>query len=252
MIEVMWQEIMTGWIWAAIPIAAMYCYRVWQRNFQRQYGKFTLYRIVRLRVKNRGDKPYYTRHHHFLDAEEDVYDEAWVINGVQSNYPTQFSALPLTSSGMVDAYMVLPEVLPSADNHPHLRSRKDEFRFSYPEPTTRMAVAGVLVNGLQNESDWWYGTTAQYDSQDLTLVVDFSSVPDASKVVKNVSAHVERTKKGGQREKQPLPLGKFGDDIFSTVYEGADKNDTIKITFEIDIDNLERLRTENIDKVGSP
>lgn len=248
MTEDILREILTGWIWMAIPVAALGSYRLWHRRFRRQYGKFTFFKVLKLRIREHGHEPFYTRKHHVLeDASEPVFDEVWVLSGTQSNYRTRFKETALTSSGMVDAFIVLPEVLRSSDNHPHRRHRKDEFVFSYPAPANRIAAAGILVNGLQDSSQWWFGTTAQYDNQELVLVADFSSLPNAASIVYDVRGCLLRKDAGGEPVAEVLGVDVFGEDIFSLTYPHpryseqvtVNEGDAIKIEFKLDLDALE-------------
>lgn len=249
MTEDILREVLTGWIWMAIPVVALGTYRLWHRRFRRRYGKFSFFKVLKLGMRDQGHEPFYVRRHHVLDdASEPVFDEVWVMSGAQSNYPTRFKEMPLTSSGMVDAFIVLPEVLRSSDNHPHRKHRKDEFVFSYPAPANRIAATGILVNGLQDRSQWWFGTTAQYDGQELVLIVDFSSLPNAARIVYDVRGCLVRRDGRGEAVDEVLGVDAFGEDIFSLSYPHpkysgqvtVNEGDAIKIEFKLDLDALER------------
>lgn len=235
MIEKFIEELATGWVWAILPLLGVWVYRQWHRKFRKRFAKFTLYRVLRLRFKERGGKPYYIRHHHTVEGETPVFDETWILNGVQCNYRTRFKPIPISSTGVVDAYQILPTVNRSTDRHPHRRGDLKIFEFSNREPSNRLAATGVLINGLQGESERWFATTAQYDHQSLTLVVDFSSLPGAGSLLSNVSGILEKAVVGPDGERKvPIAVQRIGDDIFSIVHNDAREGDVVKLEFHLE------------------
>lgn len=242
-------ELSTGWIWMAIPVIVLGIWRFYQQRFKKRYIKLVLFKVIRLRLKNLGQPPYYFRKHHSLeDIEEPVYDETWVINGTIANQPTILEPITVTSSGSVDAYQILPSISISKDIHPHRKDDPKEFQFKEETPSRSIAVIGVLTNGIQDEKEWWYGSTAQYNEQDITLIVDFSSLPNAENLIKQVTGTwVSQNHPGskGKISEIPVAINPIGKDIFSVLQKNCHLNDVVKIKFQLDDREMESMSTRN-------
>lgn len=225
------KELSTGWVWATIPLLIISGVRLFRYRFRRRYSKFTLIKVVRLRFKSHGHPPFYTRTMQTKEAESmEVYDEAWMLNGALCNFNVDMRPILITSSGASDAYQFLPAVSGATDIRPHRSQMAGFSTFSSKDKTDRLAALGVLVNGLQEEKDWDYATTAQYRGQDLSLVVDFSSVADVESVVTQVTA-VRRRDVGGRVEEVPVPLNMVGSAIYSAEVKGAQQDDVLALRF---------------------
>ncbi|WP_221030586.1 hypothetical protein [Actomonas aquatica] len=212
--------------------------RLFRYRFRRRYSKFTLIKVVRLRFKSHGHPPFYTRKMQTKEAEpEEVFDEAWMLNGALCNYHVDMRPILISSSGASDAYQILPCVSGAADIRPHRSQMTGFSSFSSKEKTDRLAALGVLVNGLQDEKDWEYATTAQYHGQDLSLVVDFSSVADVEAVVTQVTA-VHRRSVGGGVEEKPVAVTMVGSAIYSAEMKQAEQDDVLALRFRFNRDGV--------------
>lgn len=211
-----------------------YCLR-----FGKEYNKFTYYRIIRLRLRDRGDAPYYIRHHHTIEGRADaVFDETWCMNATQASQKGILEPVRITSSGSVDAIQITPVLNRDADNHPHTRGSSKVFTFSHPEPCTQLAAVGTLINGLQTSDHHWFATTAQYDGQTLLLIVDFTSLPYDTCPISNVASQLERDRiivPKAHVEPQWFE-DHVGSDLFYLKFKNAKKGDVIKFTFVINKD----------------
>lgn len=231
--------------------------RVWlfyRSRFSKEYSKFTYYRVIRLRFRDRDDAPYYIRHHHTLDNVFDaVYDETWVLNGMQCTRSEKLEPVRLTSSGIVDAIQIMPVLDRDADNHPHTRNDAKSFVFSHPTPSTSLTAVGTLINGLQSSEEWWYGTTAQYDNQTLLLVLDFTSLPYEHCPIVNVTSVLERDRQ--QIPKESVATQWFeehvGQDLFYLRLTNAKKGDVVKFKFTVEKDLIPRIKTKKAPRPSS-
>lgn len=247
-------NLLAALIYAALGFAASRVWSFYRQRFSRQHIKFTYYRVVRLRFRDRGDTFYYQRHHHTIEGVSDeVYDETWVLNGVQSTHREKLEPISITSSGEVDAVQIMPILDRNADNHPHSRNDAKIFKFSHPEPTTHLAAVGTLINGLQIPEDWWYATTAQYDGQTLILIIDFTSLPFAGHPIIDVVSILQR--KGMMIPKQTVSAQWFedhvGSDLFYLRFKNAKKDDVIKFKFTIDKHAVPRFKTKGSTRASS-
>ncbi len=184
--------------WILCLIIGAVVSRLWtfyRQRYGKEYNKFTYYRVSRLRFLDRGEAPYYFRHHHTIEnIVEPVYDETWCLNGVQCNHKEELEPVRLTSSGIVDAIQIMPVLNRDADNHPHTRDSAKVFTFSHAHPSNQLVAIGTMINGLQTADQWWYGTTAQYDGQTLLLIVDFTSLPYELCPIVDVTSKLERNR----------------------------------------------------------
>jgi hypothetical protein len=245
-------DLIAALIYAVLGFAASRVWIFYRRRFSKQYLKFTYYRVVRLRFHDRGDAPYYQRHHHTIEGAPDaVYDETWVLNGVQCTHRESLGSVSITSSGIVDAIQIMPVLDRNADNHPHTRNDAKSFKFSHPEPTTNLAAVGTLINGIQRPEDWWYATTAQYDGQTVILVMDFTSLPFEERPISNVTSMLQRG--GAAVPKEAVAAQWFedhvGSDLFYLRFKNAKKDDVIKFTFTIDRNAVPRVKASGTDYV---
>jgi hypothetical protein len=225
-------ELSTGWVWAFIPFACFWTWKFIRKKIMKKYSKFTLFKVIRLRFKELDHPPFYNRTHHSIpDHSEDVYDESWVINGTQCNYDTDLK-IKITSSGTADVQQILPELSLSKDTHPHTGNAPGYWNFT-GENTNRIAAIGVLINGLQNEIDWGFATAAQYNNQDLFLMADFSSLPNAVNIISRTHAKLI-TKEAGEIKHIPMGIEETGPDIYSVSKKNCKEGDVLTIDFKID------------------
>jgi hypothetical protein len=230
-------------IFSTLGFLASRAWTLYTKHFSKEYSKLTYYRVIRLRFKERGDPPYYIRHHHTVkDRSDEVFDETWALNGIQSSKREKLAPVRLTSSGVVDAVQIVPVLDGNADNHPHTRDKVGNFIFSHPEPSTQLAAVGTLVNGLQTKDNWWFATTAEYDGQTLVLIADFTSLPYEICPITEVTSVLERNKIVVPKEaiSQQLFEDHLGVDLFYLRLKDARKGDTIRFTFTINKDAIPR------------
>lgn len=238
-------NLVASFFWMMIGFA---CSRIWafyKSKFHRAYSKITYYRVIRLRFKDRGDAPYYLRHHHTLkNVSEPVYDETWCLNGARCNHKVLLEPVKLSSSGLVDAIQILPVLDRDADNHPHTKDNASLFTFSHPKPSTDLAAVGTMINGLQTEANWWYATTAQYDGQTLLLILDFTSLPFEKCPVSSVTSSLEREKITIPRQSVESQWfeERVGNDLFYLRFRNARKGDVIKFSFSLNLDEIPIIR----------
>jgi hypothetical protein len=236
-------------IYTALGFAVSRIWIYYRQRFKKEYNKITYFRVIRLRFRDRDDAPYYIRHHHTLKGERDaVYDETWVLNGIQCTRREKLLPVHITSSGIVDAIQIMPVLDQNADNHPHTRNDAGKFTFSHPEPSVQLAAVGTLINGLQTSDNWWYGTTAQYDGQTLLLILDFTSLPYETCPVKSVTSVLERNCKIIAKETvaQQWFEEHYGQDIHYLRFRNAKIGDVIKFTFTIDVEAIPRIKNEGV------
>ena len=228
-------SIVSGWVGAALAYIAIKTYTKHKATFDKKHSKFTYFRIIRLRNRERGDQPYYVRHHHTINIQEPVFDETWSLNGSQCNRQEVLEPIRLSSKGIVDAIQIFPTLSRDADNHPHSRESANLFIFSCSKPTDRIAAVGTMINGMQVQEDWWYGTTSQYEGQDLVLILDFSGLPYEVTPIKNVRSILERDRKVVPKEEvySQWHEEKIENDIFYLRFINSKKDDVIKFEFEI-------------------
>jgi hypothetical protein len=245
MIENIFTELVAGAIGTVLGWIGFKFWAQYRARFVQVHTKFTYYRVIRLRFRDRDDAPFYSRDHHTIpNLVEDVFDETLVLNGSHTNIARRLEPIVLTSSGVVDALQILPVLDKDADNHPHTRDEAKRFTFSHDHPSNTLAAIGTIANGLQVPSEWWFGTTAQYDNQTLILVVDFSSLPFDACPVQHVETLLERAR--GVIPKSRVESQWFeehlGGDLFYVKFADARKGDVIRVTFEIDKDKVPRKR----------
>ena len=221
----------------------------YRHRFTKEYSKITYYRVIRLRFRDRDDTPYYIRHHHTIkDISDAVFDETWVLNGMQCTRPEKLEPVRITSSGIVDAVQIMPVLSGSVDPYPHARDNATMFMFAHPEPSTQLVAVGTLINGLQTSDNWWYGTSAQYDGQTLLLILDFTSLPFETCPVRDVRSVLERDGKTVRKEtvSQQWYDDKIQSDLYYLRYKNAKKGDVIKFKFTIDIELVPRIKDEGV------
>lgn len=232
--------------------------RIWifyRQRFTKEYSKITYYRVIRLRFRNRGDAHYYRRHHHTVKGASDlVYDETWVLNGMQCTKPEKLEPVRITSSGIVDAVQIMPVLDRNADVYPHTRDDAKMFTFSHPKPSTQLVAVGTIINGIQTADQWWYATSAQYDGQTLLLILDFTSLPYETCPIRNVTSALERNRIIIPKEAvaQQWFEDNVGDDLFYLRFKDAKKGDVIKFTFKIDIEAVPQIKADEIPKPSAP
>lgn len=241
MIQDLFHNLLTGWIGAILAWLALKTWNFYKIRFEQRYTKFTYFRVIRLRIRDQGHRPYYQRSHTSEGTSTDVYDEVWCMNSLHASKADQLQEIRLTSSGLVDAQQILPLVQQNRENHPHLRDQLNSFTCGYEGETTHLAAAGTLINGLQNRRDWWFGTTAQYDNQTLLLVVDFSSLPVFETPIKGVSTSIERDRKELSKSKVHAQWfeDRRNDRVFYVKFDSAKKGDAIKIHFDVNVAALD-------------
>lgn len=235
-------------ICVAIGAVAARLWTIYRQRFVREYLKFSYYRVVRLRFRDRGDSPYYVRHHHTIEGvSELVYDEVWCLGGTQCSHKERLEAIRFTSSGLVDAIQIMPVLERDVDNHPHTRDSSQVFTFTHAEPITQIAAVGTLVNGLQASDQWWFGTTAQYNGQTLLLVVDFTSLPYETCPIFDVSSRLERDRVTVPKQSVEHQWfeDRLGSDIFYLKFKNAKKGDLVKFTFSVNKDLVPAVKAKN-------
>jgi hypothetical protein len=164
---------------------------------------------------------------------------------VHCSHREKLEPVRLSSSGIVDAIQILPVLDRDADNHPHTRDSAKVFTFSHTEPSTQLAAVGTMINGLQDEKEWWYGTTAQYDGQTLLLIVDFTSLPYEQSPIAGVTSQLERNRV--VIPKQSVEPQWFedhvGDDLYYLKFRNARKGDVIRFKFTVNKDLIPAIKT---------
>jgi hypothetical protein len=223
-------------IFVVIGAIASRAFAFYQLRFRKEYTKVTYYRVIRLRSRGRGDDPYYVRHHHTVERiSEPVFDEAWCLNSTQCNQNEILQPIQFSSSGLVDAIQIMPVLSENADNHPHTRAKTNTFVCAHSEPTTHLTAVGTMVNGLQTEDQWWYGTTAQYDGQTLLLILDFTSLTYETRPISDVRSRLERNSVSIPKHniESQWVENHYGSDLFYLKYKNAKKGDVIKFEFVV-------------------
>jgi hypothetical protein len=187
-------------------------------------------RILRLRRRVADAKPFYTQQIDRLDGKTTpVFDEV-IYTVIQTFEQSQSdSEWHIRSSGVVD-----PRILhPWTDNlfFPDLAARNAESSVfqTISEPSSFYVVQTRTFNGLQ-EGHEDIGTLMNYDTNCARLVVDLSSLPSASRILKRTPKGVLRS---GNKE-TPVGVIELAPNIYCAVQYNAKKNQALRMDLDID------------------
>ncbi|HUB67325.1 MAG TPA: hypothetical protein VL981_07575 [Candidatus Methylacidiphilales bacterium] len=228
--------------WVICLVIGTVCTKLWtyyRLKFSKEHTKVAYYRLIRLRLKSRGDKPYYRRKHHTSkEILEQVYDETWCLQAALCNQKDKLEPIQFDSSGMVDAIQVLPTLDYGMNTLPSTKEKGKAFIYRHPEPCAQIMAVGTMINGLQTPPNWEYGTIAQCDGQTVILILDATSLPVQICPITNVTSHLVRN--GKEISKKSVEGQWFedhvGSDLFYLKFKNAIQGDDVHFKFEINQD----------------
>ena len=232
MFESLMAELLVGIIAAVAGALIAAGIRIYRRWSQKHVEQVTTFVITKLRFKDAGHKPYYQRVNRSTPNAEpdDVYDESVAFGMQVANYKHLMTPIASSTSGHADTYELFPEARQPIDVHPHLKHNTKLYNIQADRPTFALASQSTRWNGTQTTENWWYGSMSRYPGARVTLVLDFSHIPNASNIVFNFTAF---TKPPGSAAQQPVAVSKIADDIYSATVDDAAEGQLLQIDFKI-------------------
>jgi len=197
-------------------------------GLMRRYKKLLYVKVTYLRTKAAGAAPVYRRNVERLADDVrmvDVYDEA--VYYTLEIFPSKKKVERRTdqSSGVVDPRMVIPLQYPLEVGDKYAARAADTAQMEVRGETDSLLTISHFENGLQG-SEQEFCTRVEEDAEYARMIVDFSSIPDAKKLVQQRSAWVRRD--GKDQVAQILALG---DSIYMVSCEDARAGDYLGMSF---------------------
>ena len=205
----------------------------WYRERKRRrVDDVSLFTVTKLRSREEGHAPYNVRTHPTLKGAEptQVWDESVSVSLKATNYQHTMRAGESTTSGTEYRLELFPNAGLPGDLNIHRVRDSGIFALQPKEETFALASVTTRWNGLQSPDEWWYGTTAQYEGENLTLVVDFSLIPNAKDIVQEVTAKTQWPD-GTAKQWDPTPIART---IYAASAEGCAKDQLLELRFTLD------------------
>lgn len=194
------------------------------------------------------DRPLMYRKVPRLGKKIPVYDEAIFIQFTKfgtkkdSKHQWRFTS----AKGVVDALQIFPFAPPTENPDPSDKyNDKSIQKIISTKSTDNLVVIDHHFNGFQKgESGEWAGVRADNDTDELRLVIDFSSI----KTLNEMDLFVEKPKgtirqtKNSEKESElnsiPIPNDFSTDRLFSFVKNNVTMGDVLFVKWKINWDNL--------------
>jgi hypothetical protein len=178
-------------------------------------------------------RPRYERSVDRLDERErqvPVHDEA--VHYTLELYPRKHAIDPvkISSSGVVDANVVIPWMERLVFGDRSQRTAKGILDLVVPEESDTVLTVAHFVNGLQGKEHHDLATHIPEHAEYTRLVVDFSSVPGASRFIAPRFACVNADDVDGLR----VPVVMAGDAIYAALATASGPRQRLKMYFDID------------------
>ena len=195
--------------------------------FQPRRARKILYvKVTTLRDKRQpGVAPLYIREVDRLSPESrsvPVFDES--VYYTLEMFPDRRKPTPRVdrSSGVVDPRLVVPFQYPIVNADSDAVSVPQTISYEFGEECDSVLTVSHFVNGLQGD-DQYFASRLTDDVDYIRLIVDFSSVPDAKRLVTPGTASLASDK--GSRE---LPVLPYGESMFMIYCENGSRGDLLK------------------------
>ncbi len=214
----------------------------------RLFRKILYVKITCLFEKAPGAMPFYDRivpRLKEVDRVVRVYDEA--VYYTLDLFPTKrrVEARSDSSSGVVDSQMVIPWNDNLTFFHETMKHVKEVVQFDLPEESDTLLTVSHIENGLQGNNQN-VASHVQEDAEYARLIVDFSSVPGASRFVKVKSGWVLTDRREPPPDAvSPDTVQTYGGTIFVLARKDVRKGWTLKMYFEFDWNLAPRVTLED-------
>ena len=197
---------------------------------QRRYQKLLYVKVTYLRAKAADAAPVYRRKVERLDDDcrmVDVYDEA--VYYTLELFPSRKKVDRRTdqSSGVVDPRMMIPLQYPLTSGDKFAGRAANTAQMDVTGETDTLLTVSHFVNGLQG-TEQEFASRVEEDAEYARMIVDFSSIPDADKLVQQRSAWVRRDGKD-----QAATADSLGQSIYLVSCESAKAGDYLGMSFTI-------------------
>lgn len=196
----------------------------------RRYRKLLYVKVTYLRERITGAPPVYCRNVERL-AEDvrmvDVYDEA--VYYTLELFPAKKKPERRTdqSSGAVDPRMIIPLKYPLVFGDKYAARAVNTAQMELDGETDTLLTISHFENGLQgNEQE--FATRVEEDAEYARMIVDFSSIPDASRLVLPGAAWVRR-----QGRDEAVQVVTLGESVYMVSCEDAKAGDYLGMNFAI-------------------
>ena len=157
----------------------------------------------------------------------DVYDEA--VYYTLELFPSRKKVDRRTdqSSGVVDPRMMIPLQYPLTSGDKFAGRAANTAQMDVTGETDTLLTVSHFVNGLQG-TEQEFASRVEEDAEYARMIVDFSSIPDADKLVQQRSAWVRRDGKD-----QAATADSLGQSIYLVSCESAKAGDYLGMSFTI-------------------
>jgi hypothetical protein len=196
----------------------------------RRYRKLLYVKVTYLREKAAGTAPVYRRNVERL-AEDvrtvDIYDEA--VYFTLELFPSKKKPTRRThqSGGVVDPRIIIPLKYPLVFGDKYAARAANTAQMEVDGETDTLLTISHFENGLQgNEQE--FASRVEEDAEYARMIVDFSSIPDARRLVLPGRAWVRRGEK--DEDAQVVTLG---ESMYMISCEDANAGDYLGMSFTI-------------------
>ncbi len=237
MINGLIQEVVAGFVLLAFGSGATYLWAKFRAATQKWNRKITMFHVIKFRQESEGHLPYYQRQNLSALAAgaeidpQDVFDESIGVTIATSNYKHRLCELKASSIGSADCYRVMP-VDKGMWNDSNFIQREQFSGFTVGAGVDDEQLGFVMTrwNGLQS-GDWRYGTTAEYDGQEVTLLLDFSRIPNHEQIFEAVEARLKPV--DGECERETLSRVNVGPGVYRWTKVCEHAGDLLLATFDV-------------------
>ena len=188
-------------------------------------------KVTSLRRKGAaGVEPLYQRQIDRLPADAshvEVFDEA-VYYALEmfpgKRMPTNREDV---SSGVIDPRLIVPFQHPIVNADDNAIRNPGRMPYQFDEECDTILTVSHFVNGLQHD-DEYISSRLTDDVEFIRMIVDFSSVPNASRIVEPGTATV-----GSGRAARDVPVVAYGDAMFMLYCENGTRGELLKFNFHL-------------------
>ena len=177
-----------------------------------------------------------------------VYDEALFVQFTKlgPNKDPKHQWKFTSAKGAVDAFQIFPFARPVESPDPSEKyDAKSMQKIISTDQTDDLVVVDHHFNGFQRgEAGEWAGVRADNDTDELRIVIDFSSIrtlTDNDLFAEKPSGHLRRaenSKEQSDLDTSSIPVEYSTDRLFSFVQNNVNMGDVLSVKWKLDWDNL--------------
>ncbi|MEM9373435.1 MAG: hypothetical protein AAGA55_07310 [Planctomycetota bacterium] len=238
MLEKIASDFFVGIVAAALGAIFLKSIQIYRAIRTTRYQKTTCFVVTKFRSEDAGHQPFYVRENeslaqHGVEADPvPVYNECYSYTVASTNKPTHMKPMRASTDGQAQIFRVFP-ITDSMWNDRNFTDRKtaSSFTIESEHPGTVLGHAMTRWNGIKGRhSD--YGTTAEYEHQLVTLIVDFTLIPNHAAIFQNVQCRFEPSSPGGAAV--TLPRMDIAPGKYAWTHTSQQSGDVLRATFDID------------------